>query len=218
MTVNKGKVFMKEEKMTNRQVKALETKKRIYASAEILFRQQGFEAVSIDAIVEHAGVSKGAFYVHFPSKNALISAQITDYVGNLDSDYLSYYRSIPAGTPAGDILLGVAGKITDIMISKIGHDLMKMTYGSLLSRKDDTVPIWGYGRDLYQLFEDIITRGIEQGEFRQDLAVDLVGKHCVLAMRGATYEWCIRYPDYDLQKEIQEHFQLLLDGIKVTDK
>jgi len=207
---------MKKEKITKRQIKALETKKRIYESAEALFRQYGFEAVSIDDIVEQAGVSKGAFYVHFPSKNALIAAHVRDYVGDLDSDYLSYYHSVPAGTPAGDILVGVAGKVADIMIAKIGHEMMKVAYESLLTRKDDTVPIWGYQRELYQLFGDIIARGIEQGEFRRDLSVDLVKKHCVMAMRGATYEWCIRYPDYDLKKEVQEHFQLLLDGISAS--
>jgi len=65
----------------NRKLKAIETRKKIYTSAEQLFKKHGFENVSVDSIVEMANVSKGSFYVHFDSKNALIGALIADHVG-----------------------------------------------------------------------------------------------------------------------------------------
>lgn len=37
----------------------------------------------------------------------------------------------------------------------------------------------------------------------------------IMAIRGLTYEWCIRYPDFDFKKEAQAHFWLLLDGIRM---
>jgi len=86
-----------KEKTTSRKQKARETKKIIYASADQLFRKYGFEKVSVDSIVEMAGVSKGSFYVHFSSKNALIVALSVDYVKQLDLDYKNYLQSFPAG-------------------------------------------------------------------------------------------------------------------------
>lgn len=43
----------------------------IRASARKLFATSGFENTSIDEIAEHAGVTKGAFYHHFDSKERI---------------------------------------------------------------------------------------------------------------------------------------------------
>jgi hypothetical protein len=36
----------------------------------------------------------------------------------------------------------------------------------------------------------------------------------MLAIRGVTYEWCIRFPDYDYKAEALAHFTLLLKGLR----
>ena len=65
-------------------------------SAAKLFKKYGFADVSVDSIVEKAGVSKGTFYVHFDSKDALIVALTADYVNELDFDYKSFLDSFSA--------------------------------------------------------------------------------------------------------------------------
>jgi RecB family endonuclease NucS len=57
-------------------------------------------------------------------------------------------------------------------------------------------------------------QGVRQGEFRETLNVDSVANHCITSIRGMTIEWCIRYPEFDLKKEVFEHFDILLPGIK----
>ena len=47
---------------------------RILAAAETLFAEQGFDAASMSAIAERAGVSKANIFHHFNSKNALYHA------------------------------------------------------------------------------------------------------------------------------------------------
>lgn len=47
---------------------------RILAAAEALFAEQGFDAVSMSAIAEKAGVSKANIFHHFSSKNTLYMA------------------------------------------------------------------------------------------------------------------------------------------------
>lgn len=51
--------------------------KRILASAEALFASQGFEAVSMNAVAQQAGVSKANIYYHFPSKRGLYLAVLS---------------------------------------------------------------------------------------------------------------------------------------------
>ena len=44
---------------------------RIVESARRLFNRSGFEAVSVDSIMAHAGLTRGAFYSYFQSKSDL---------------------------------------------------------------------------------------------------------------------------------------------------
>lgn len=63
--------------MTNivsaRQVKAADTRARIFAAAAELFSKHGYQVTTVDRIASHAGVAKGTFFVHFKSKDAVIA-------------------------------------------------------------------------------------------------------------------------------------------------
>jgi len=48
-----------------------QSRNRILASAFELFAHQGFNKVTIDAVTQHAGLTRGAFYSHFSSKQVL---------------------------------------------------------------------------------------------------------------------------------------------------
>jgi hypothetical protein len=45
-----------------------------------LFNRFGFEQVSIDQIMSHAGLTRGGFYNHFDSKAQLYAAAVTSYI------------------------------------------------------------------------------------------------------------------------------------------
>ena len=50
--------------------------KRILAIAARLFRQRGFDDVTVADVMRDAGLTHGAFYGYFPSKQALITAAV----------------------------------------------------------------------------------------------------------------------------------------------
>jgi len=49
-------------------------------TAQALVERNGFAGTSVDQILEASGSSKGAFFHHFPSKQALADALVTRYV------------------------------------------------------------------------------------------------------------------------------------------
>lgn len=61
-------------------------KQLIMEKALELFAKQGFEATSIQQITEHCGISKGAFYLSFKSKEELILALIEHFMSQFISD------------------------------------------------------------------------------------------------------------------------------------
>lgn len=55
------------------------TRARIVEGARRLFNRRGFEEVSIDEIMESAGLTRGGFYNHFANKDVLYGEAIASY-------------------------------------------------------------------------------------------------------------------------------------------
>ncbi|WP_206752215.1 TetR/AcrR family transcriptional regulator [Desulfosporosinus fructosivorans] len=200
---------MVKKNASSRILRAAETKKRIYESALALFKRDGFSA-SVDSIVEMAGVSKGSFYVHYKSKFSLI----IDYVNNLDLGYADFFTSLPSDIKPSSMLILVTEKITDVIINDVGIDLIKLSYEAQITKTVNIDIQLSYNRKLYEIYNRIIMLGVQQGEFKATLDIASVSNHCIMSIRGMTFEWCIRFPDFNLKDEIAKHMDLLLSGIK----
>ena len=61
-----------------KRLKAAERKASILAVAKLLFADKGFHGVSVDEIAKRLGVSPAVLYQHFPSKEALYEAALTE--------------------------------------------------------------------------------------------------------------------------------------------
>jgi TetR/AcrR family transcriptional repressor of nem operon len=81
---------------------AAENRERIVETAARMFRESGLDSVSVDAIMNAAGLTHGGFYGHFESKEALVEEAVEralergvrkqsrhTNLGGLVSDYLS---------------------------------------------------------------------------------------------------------------------------------
>lgn len=61
-------------------------KQLIIEKAVELFAENGFESTSVQQITERCGISKGAFYLYFKSKDELIIGLIDYFLSNIISD------------------------------------------------------------------------------------------------------------------------------------
>lgn len=61
-------------------------KQLIMERALELFAEQGFEPTSVQQITERCGISKGAFYLSFKSKDELIVALIDQFMSQMISN------------------------------------------------------------------------------------------------------------------------------------
>src|SRR3978361_1396255 len=53
-------------------------RERLLGTASKVFYEQGINAVSVDHVIEPADCTASSFYRHFPSKDALVAACLTD--------------------------------------------------------------------------------------------------------------------------------------------
>src|SRR5690348_13186997 len=64
-----------------RQARSEATRKRIMTAAVDLFAEVGYQATALGDIIDRAKMTKGAFYYHFDSKQALATAVIEEGAG-----------------------------------------------------------------------------------------------------------------------------------------
>jgi AcrR family transcriptional regulator len=204
---------MEKIKIDKRKAQGAETKLKLYKAAEKLFAERDFASVNVKDITDEASITKGAFYVHFESKEALFSMLIADRTARVDADYRSFMGSLPIDLPTSEVLLALTDKICEVLMNTIGYKNMKKAYQVLLAETVDTEAIHGYDRELYALFQGVLEKGIQRGELKNVLPAEVLARHFVAAIRGISYEWCIRYPNFDLNEQAMEHIRLLIEGL-----
>jgi TetR/AcrR family transcriptional repressor of nem operon len=57
-----------------------DTRERIVNSARRLFNRRGFTEVTIDQIMQHAGLTRGGFYKHFDTKDQLYAHAVRQFL------------------------------------------------------------------------------------------------------------------------------------------
>ncbi len=60
------------------------TREKILQAAREIIIEKGTDCLSIDRVIKYAGISKGAFMYHFPTRQSLIEALVSEYAQHLE--------------------------------------------------------------------------------------------------------------------------------------
>ena len=69
--------------------------RKILDTAERLFIEKGYDRASLQEIIQETGLSKGAIYHHFASKEEILYA-VCDRIGRRNGEVLAQVRDNPA--------------------------------------------------------------------------------------------------------------------------
>jgi TetR/AcrR family transcriptional regulator, repressor for uid operon len=62
-----------EDKLTSREAQRLQTRRRVYDAAVAEFKRAGMADADVAVIAKEAGVARGTFYFHFPTKEHVLA-------------------------------------------------------------------------------------------------------------------------------------------------
>jgi AcrR family transcriptional regulator len=143
------------------QQRSEETRAQIVKSAIKLFSTNGFNAASVDMICKDAGVSKGAFYHHFESKQALFLALLDSWLKTIDTAIeVSRDKSVP------ETFMQITEAFPFIFESA-GENLPMFLEFWLQASRDEKIwqaSIAPYHR-YHEYFTSLIKRGVDEGSF-----------------------------------------------------
>ncbi len=198
-------------KLTQRQLKAQETKEKLLEAGLKLFHEKGFDHVTVDSIAKACKVSKGAFYTHFNSKYDIFLEKFKD----IDAFYSSFVPTIPKEISASEkILLFYKGQLTYLR-DDLGKDLIRTVYTSALSlTMTDNHYLSSPERNLYKIILSFVEEGVQAGEFKKAVTAKYISMLVTRCMRGTIYDWIIFGDRLDPVEEIEKITSTLLDGLK----
>lgn len=138
-----------------------ETRARILEAALGRFALQGYDAASIDGICVEAGVSKGAFYHHFTSKQAVFLELLEAWLAAIDTGLQAVRQpSVP------ETLMAMTGTLPSIFASAGEHLPMFLEFWRQASRDPE---VWEATNAPYRRYQDyfaaLIAEGIREGSF-----------------------------------------------------
>ena len=85
---------------------------RILDAAEQLVADQGASSLTLDAVAQAAGVSKGGLLYHYPNKDALLAAMIERHCDDLDECCARELEGLPADQPSSRLKASILGVLT----------------------------------------------------------------------------------------------------------
>ncbi|QCJ42459.1 TetR/AcrR family transcriptional regulator [Bacillus sp. S3] len=189
-------------------------KKEILSSALACFAKKGFQAATIDDIVEHSRISKGAIYNYFKSKDdiylELMSSDTQESFELLTKDLSTYESASDKINYLFDVYLSQDVSNIEHRNKIIVHNEFKF----YAARDTELMEKLTARRHQYfvQLFAEIIKEGQKTGEFNPQENPDLTANLFWSMIDGVTIQTI--YYDYPYREVLTEMKELFLEKVK----
>jgi len=199
-------------KRANREIPREDLRQRIGEAALALFKEAGFDAVSVDQIVTKAGVSKGAFFNFFPTKaDALIfyfrelDGSVTQLRADLDPQHpLAALKKFFTRT---ETLLRAEGTLLNSLWQAIWTHPLLMNADRASAERDR--------RGFADFFSRARAAGTVDQKVDPRVAADMVGD----LWTASILMWLAAGQSYSLAEAVAPKLQLLFAGLgKAKDR
>ena len=195
------------EKMTNRKLAALETRKKLLETAKNIIREKGLVNTSIEEITKACGVSNGTFYTYFKRKEDVVFALSRDM-----------YREIYEEAQAYDGPF--MDRLVFYMVNFSGHierDGLKLCQEWVRNTVDPDLVENPYNKDKLGMDIDsmkgIINKGVERGELKGDTPVDALADALTDMIYGEMLCWDMSGGAYSFEARTKKFCSMFLPSM-----
>ena len=190
------------------QQRSEETKARILEAAVKQFSVSGYNTASVDSICGQAGVSKGAFYHHFKTKQDVFLALLDGWLQTFDQAIeASKDRPVPE-------TFQMMTEYFPYIFESASDNLPMFLEFLLQASRDET--IWQASiapyRRYHKHFASLIKKGIAEGSF-VDVNPDLAARLIVSAAMGLLLQSLLDPEGAKWEKVARETVQVMMKGL-----
>lgn len=194
--------------LTNREIQAQQTEKKVFESAIRLIQEKGYEHVTIDDIAKDAHVSKGTFYTYFETKDAVVARQFK----LADEAIIEMSKNTP-NESLDKQLLSFLTQAWNCFEHFCGLNIMKTIYKNEISSDLRSTLLMNENRAFYNVILDFIRKGREEQIFRNDISEKEMSTIIIHSARGLICDWCFCDGSFDLVSEGTAYFNHIIEII-----
>jgi AcrR family transcriptional regulator len=200
-----------EASQVTEQARSERTRSRILQAAAESFGQHGYDATGVAEICHRARVSKGAFYHHFPSKQALFLHLLTSWETGVE-------QGLKATSSASRMVPEALASMGDTLqeVLRAGRGQLPV-YLEFWSQAAHDPAVWQATLAPYRryrdLFTDLIQRGINEGSLKPVHAKAAAQMLVGLAL-GLLVQALIDPQGEDWGAASKDSIQILLSGLE----
>lgn len=197
------------------QKRSEETRAQLLDTAHRLFARQGYDATGVAEICAESGVSKGAFYFHFPSKQAIFLELTNEWMNSLENafnDTMQASQDLPQALLQMAEMVGNAFQLMDIR-----HSIFLEFW--VQARRDPE--IWKTVIAPYQRYQTYFSRLIQQGIVQgtlQPVDTDQASRALISLAIGLLMQAMFDPQSANWGEETRQSVKFLLDGLVRRDK
>lgn len=188
-----------------------ERKNQILDAAMSIFARVGFHTARMDDVAEEAGLSKGALYWYFKSKDAIINA-ILERLFHLALKDLLKLQANEEGSVREGLIAYTRQAVGYMDRLKMLMPMMYEFYALAARQKRMQVFIKEYYGQYVETMAKLIQRGIDRGEFKatdpQEAAITLIAIY-----EGLVLLWVFIPQVIQLEQQAQASVKLFLEGL-----
>ncbi len=193
---------------SRRQRKKERTRRDIYEAAMRLFARGGFEAATLSDICEEADVGRGTFFLHFPSKAALLY----EFNQRIAEEFRATLDE-PRGS-ARDELRALVDFISSALASQA--EVMTAMLAEFFARPPGVDAASEQGTAMPDLIAEIVERGQERGEFGRGVAPQLAAASLLGTAAAILSGHVFRPGAVTAQEARRQLLQLVFTGLAPT--
>jgi AcrR family transcriptional regulator len=185
-----------------------ETRSRILDAAVKRFAIAGYDAASVDEICTEAGVSKGAFYHHFPTKQTVFLALMQGWLAMIDVGMEAVRKdSVP------ETLVTMTDLLPGVFAAAENRLPMFLEFWLQASR-DETVwkAIIAPYRHYQEHFSKLVQAGMDEGSLKP-VEPQVAAQVIVSLAVGLVLQGVLDPHGADWEKAARESMQILMNGL-----
>ncbi|MDH3046254.1 TetR/AcrR family transcriptional regulator [Gordonia alkanivorans] len=181
----------------------------LLATAGRMFAENGLRSTTVRDIADAAGILSGSLYHHFDSKESMVDEILRRFL----DDLFARYREITgAGLPASETLRGLVVASFESIDAERNAVAIYQDEAKRLSGQERFGYIGELNVEFRQLWHAVLQRGVDDGEFRPDLDVELVYRF----MRDTVWvavRWYRPGGPMTVESIADQYLSIVLDGI-----
>jgi len=198
----------------NNEKRSSGTKQNILDAATVCFAGRGYDATGVAEICQQAGVSKGAFYYHFESKESVFLELVENRLLELERVLVQEFS---AADNVAEAMLALTDKIQVIIES---NPLLLGLFRELWSHASRNPRVHKATIEPYsrykKIFADIVQKGIDEGTFNQ-VDPDVAGQFLLSLTSGLFMQAILSPFGENWGKLLHDSIILLLEGLQRRD-